>query len=215
MTKRIVLALGCIVLLATFTSTAMADGVTFHFGGRGVVVAIPAAFTATFTKLVNVEDTDTSVTIPAIGGASLVTGAVTSSTYTPGVVKEFAFGPGGHIVVKSGAITLLTGNTVASGTGIMSLHNGRTGSISGDFDVTYVNPIVLSAFGVTGQIVDQIGAWSLNTNHDVATSNTFGATISGGAISFDTTAVPEPGTLALMGSSIFGLAGVLRRKLML
>jgi hypothetical protein len=212
MTKKVILALGCFALLVIFTNAAMADNIAFHFYGGGSVAATPAQFTSSLTTLVSAEDTDTSTLVSTTGNASLATGAVSSATYNPGVQLSFEFGPGGSISVMSGSTTLLTGDSVASGMGIMALNNGKTGSISGDFAVTYVNPIVLSWFGLTGQTIEPSGAWSLNTSKDAATSSTFNAQISGGTINFATDVVPEPGTLALMGTGMLGLAGWIRRK---
>jgi hypothetical protein len=211
MTKKVSLALGCFGLLVTFTNASMADNIAFHFNGGGSVTATSAQFTSSLTTLVSAEDTDTNTLSSVTGNASLKTGAAASWS-TSGSQLDFQFGPGGSVSVTSGFTTLLTGNTVASGLAIMALHNGKTGSISGDFAVTYVNPIVLSWFGLTGQTIEPSGAWSLNTSKDASTSSTFSAQISGGTISFATDVVPEPGTLALMGTGMLGLVGWIRRK---
>ena len=88
-----------------------------------------------------------------------------------------------------------------------------TGSFQALLTVTYVNPVIPALFG------DPNG-WQLTGSDSLTTSvnkfknggNTDTAILGGGSITYQTP-VPEPGTLALFGTGIIGLAGIVRRKL--
>jgi hypothetical protein len=88
-----------------------------------------------------------------------------------------------------------------------------TGSFQALFQVDYVSPYITSLFG-DPNVWLQTGSDSLNTgvNRFQNGGKTDVAILTGGDITFQTPA-PEPGTLAMVGSGILGLAGVLRRKL--
>lgn len=82
--------------------------------------------------------------------------------------------------------------------GTLSLNNEAFGQyLVGSFDITSSTPGFTSTGYTAGQTV-------------VADLTVLGKQVSSGEIQTD--AVPEPGTIALMGSGLLGLAGFLRRR---
>jgi hypothetical protein len=77
-----------------------------------------------------------------------------------------------------------------------------------------VSPYVTSLFGQPNQWL-QPGSDSFTTGHNSFANGgrTDTASLGQGGITFQTP-VPEPGTLAMFGGGIIGLAGVIRRKLL-
>jgi len=214
MTKKVLLALSCIALLVSFSSAAMADLITFNFLFSSTKT--PVAVNQTGLSVVNgatisVSDATTQQAFLLVPGtASLSTGAATSYSNGGGMI-DAVYGPGGAVSVVSGLCggTCLSGNM--NGTGTYATTTGKNASFQGLFTVTYVSPYITSLFGLPNTWDANSGADSITTGRNtVLTSTTASAELGGGTISFST--VPEPGTLALMGTGMLGLAGLIRRK---
>ena len=140
-----------------------------------------------------------------LGTLSFSTGALTSGSLQMG--GTFAAG-GTFSITGNGTDGIPTG-TIFSGafTGpvswtLITLANGThnytlTGSLTG----TWYNGATIS--GATVQL-------TINTGKGFFNGST---TISSGDTNFTTAAVPEPGTLGLLGAGLVGVAGFARRKL--
>jgi hypothetical protein len=213
MTKKLVLALGCLALLATFTSAAMADTITFTFRNLGSVSATASGGLVTnLLKLQSVED-DVNGPVAVAGKGYVKTGPGTLSgsplitTFTPGAPGDVWVGPG-----------LLTGDG-AFDFGSFLLIAPKTGTSSGGFDPKTWDPVAIGALlgeNFAGyQLIPNSGGWTIHTVNDKWDGTTFTAGLSSAQISFQVQPIPEPGTLALLGSGILGLAGFIRRKLSL
>jgi len=211
MLKKLTLALGCLALVASFSSIARADAITFTFVGGPLVNINDTGLSAGPSTVLLISDTKLNVVFSFLGTATLSTGAATSYTATATNLSA-NYGAGGTIVVTAAACggTCLTGNLNANGA--YAAVQGQTGSFQGLFNVTYVNPVVTAMFAEPN-LWQPVGSDSLNTGHNAFTAGgtTAQADLLGGQISFQT--VPEPAALALFGTGILGLAGFIRRKL--
>jgi hypothetical protein len=216
-----VLALGCLALLTSFASTAMADAITFSFVFGPPVTIDTTGLNAGPALVLLVSDTKIPAFFPLTGSASVSTGPAAPTTYqatASTLSAQFLPGVGTEILVLSGSCTggahpgtCLSGSLNSNGKYAATLFG--TGSFQALFQVDYVSPYVTSLFGDPNSWLPQ-GSDSLNTAFNMFTNggSSASAILTGGAITFQTS-VPEPGTLALCGSGILGLAGLIRRKL--
>jgi hypothetical protein len=91
---------------------------------------------------------------------------------------------------------------------------GGTGSFQALFKVAYVSPFITSLYGLPNTWL-QTGSDSFTTSNNVFVNggSTDLARLGAGGVTFQTSSVPEPGTLALMGTGILGVAAMVRRKM--
>jgi hypothetical protein len=101
--------------------------------------------------------------------------------------------------------------------GTYSAKTTTTGSFQGQFTVVYVNPVIPEKFG-DSLLFTPIGSDSLNSGINTFTLGAGGvitadkATLTGGTITYETPALPEPASLVLFGSGLLALAGAVRRR---
>jgi len=222
MTKKVAVALGCLALVTSLTSIGLADAITFSFVGVHTTPLVSINTTGVTlgpAALLAVSDTNTNNVFLLPGTASINTGAASSYVAASGLLTaEFNAGSGTEVVVNSANCVggahpgvCLLGTLNDNGAYVALWHS--TGSFQALFDVTYVSPFVTSLFGDPNTWLPT-GSDSFTTGHNNFTNGhqTDTATLGQGGITFQTT--PEPGTLALFGSGILGLAGLVRRKLL-
>jgi len=212
--KRMVFMAVLAVLALVFVSGAYADTITIGLQeGGGIVTVASGSTTASFSgsfgtfSLVNVNGTGTfSLSLPTFGSNTLqVAGSggtlnvfvtdqgITSPTGLTDFLSAFTANllPLGWTVTESTYIDTsngLFGGTLLNSSPTFTTTGSATGTNSASTSGTYsaTELFVITANATPGQTNDTI----------------------------QLTAVPEPGTLALFGSGLFSLAGLMRRKLL-
>lgn len=202
--KRIV---WMVVLALALPLAAFADSVDFTNSG-GTLASSSAGLSLTGSTLIAVN---------GLGGGGLVTGSLGSVTFSTGAMT-------GSGNLQQGASFLAGGSFVISGNGSSGITNGVifNGSFSGPSTWTLVTlangthnytltGTVSGIWTATGQTVNGVTVQlTINTGKGFFNGST---TISSGDTNITTTAaVPEPGTLGLLGTGLVGLAGALHRK---
>jgi PEP-CTERM motif len=218
--KKLVLTLGCLALLASLSTFASADAITFSFvNARPAVTVNASGFSAGPAAVVLVSDSDLNEYFSLIGTAKISTGAASSYTASGGnLTAQFLPGPGIEVEVDSASCTggihpgiCLEG--ILNSNGQYTATSRGTGSFQALYTVTYVSPYVPWLFGdAKGWLAT--GSDSLTTSANIFKNGgeTDSAALGGGSITYQTP-VPEPSTLLMLGSGMIGLAGAIRRKL--
>ncbi len=218
--KKLLVALGCLGLLATLSNVALADAITFSFVTARSPVRINASgLSAGPASVLLVSDSDLNEYFSLIGTAMISTGAASTYVASGGnLTAQFLPGPGIEVQVDSASCTggahpgiCLEGILNSNGQYTATAHG--TGSFQALYTVTYVSPYVPTLFG-DAKGWQTTGSDSLTTSANVFRNNstTDSAALGGGSITYQTP-VPEPSTLLMLGTSMIGLAGVIRRKL--
>ena len=222
MNKKLILALGCLALLTSLVTIAQADAITFgFFGGKGTPVNVDATGVSLVGgQLLGVKDTTTNSAVTFLSGpVNISTGAATSYVAAGGLLSAtFKSGSGVEVEVDSASCVggsmpgVCLQGTVNAGKYVASM--GGTGSFQALFKVAYASPFITSLYGLPNTWL-QTGSDSFTTSNNVFVNGgtTDLARLGAGGVTFQTPSVPEPGTLALMGTGILGVAAMVRRKM--
>jgi hypothetical protein len=225
MRKNLPVLAGSLALVLSLAGVARADDISFSVvsGKTGGLTANPTGFNSGNGTVVLVSDTDLNEMFLLGGTASVTAGASTSYTTSgAGAGKTlnatYADGAGIDVIVKSGScgVTQICFEGEENG-GTYSAKTTTTGSFQGQFTVVYVNPVIPEKFG-DSLLFTPIGSDSLNSGINTFTLGAGGvitadkATLTGGTITYETPALPEPASLVLFGSGLLALAGAVRRR---
>jgi hypothetical protein len=196
-----------VLLLSSLSlpSLSFATSDTDFSNGGGILSGTSAGLSLTGSTLFAVN---------GYGGGALTTGDLGTVTFTTGalssgtLLKGGSFAPGGSFTVEGNGTGGLPNGVLFSGTFSGTVTWTLTTLANGTHDYT-----------LTGVVTGMMGGASVNGVSVQLTINTGkgyfngSTTISGG----DTTvaaAVPEPSTLALLGTGALAFAGTLRRKIL-
>ncbi len=206
--KKMILMLALALMLVP---AAVADNLDFGFAftnwsWAGGATPLTAASTLVFT---------TGQTGASQGFALLGPGVMTTGNYTGG---SFIFAPGpvpSIAVAGCGGICFLGQLTSFTAVAL----TGNQISFSGTLVSGGVNPAIFGALGIPAP-VNAAGLWTgtLSGTLDIAPGTHFGVDGGGfgtnGSMDLVLNPVAEPGSLALLGSGLIGMAGWLRKKIL-
>lgn len=239
--RRVILSLLALAILLPGTAKANALQFTFDKGVVSVNF-LPGSFVSNQTKntigtaVPKISTLTGASSVPGgpsftgsnLGSVGFTSGLQTGSTSSGGFVVTTAYAAGGSIkvVAGSGAFPGISGGTslfsgtfsgpqsfiwnclnlsgTNSGKCAANPHNGGNWTLSGAVKTNTLNPTLLTLLGLPF-----VGGGNF-TSVQIDVS----LLLSGGVVQTGTiTLVPEPGTLALFGTGLMGLAGLIRRRL--
>jgi len=215
--KRLAIVTITIVSLAAY---AVADQINFTFttGAPGSVSGSASGMAAGPSTLFKITNTTTSTIIPFAGTlVTIATGPATSFVAIGSpptfISAKFAGMSTMSVEVVDSAMNPLVEGVLHNGASFTSALPAGTGAFLGSFKVTFVSPAVLAMFGLTGETVEPTGSVAYTTgNGNLAQNTTFMGQVGGGAVTIQTTAVPEPVGLGLLGAGILTALGVWRSR---
>jgi hypothetical protein len=197
MSKLCLLVAGLLVL--ALPGTVQADTITFTFSGNSVhanstLTGGPATLT----------------------GINSLTGSLGTVTFTSGPWTDddgtgwYGYLPGGSITIQGGQ-TLFAGTFSGPGEWSLILYNSATGTAYVQYTgqvAGNVNPALLALLGLPTDHPYLPGTITLILQFN-QNSGGNGTLVSG---NLQLTTTPEPGTMALFGSGLVGIAGMIRRR---
>lgn len=222
--KKLIFTVCIVAAMALLPTLAHGDTLTefdtlYCTGGSNCFTTAAAAGSNYFTFASSIDEHndgsfDYSLTVSTTGA--------TPSAYMQSFSAQLFYGGGANVGTLSWGAT--TNSIAASDWGLASSksNNGGTcsgntsGAICGSDNASSSSPpnILVTASGITFDIHGTSFSGTLGDPYHLMSNATLNADGSGGntfALTNDV-AVPEPGSMALLGTGLLGLTGLLRRK---
>jgi hypothetical protein len=204
-----------VVFALLLAAPVVADQINFNFtlGATGSVTAtLAGGLTSGPSTLTDISDSTNSLIIPFPGTyVNGNTGPATSLTQFGNIVLGTFMGAGPNsVMVVDSLNNVLVAGSMDDNAALLSTVPAGTGSFLGTFHVTFVSPAALALFGLgpgfspNGSVAFTIGG----ANFD---GTTYTGVIGGGAVTIQTTPVPEPAGLGILGMGLLTVAGLWRR----
>jgi len=185
------------VLSLALPLAALADNVDFSNNG-GTLTGSSAGLTLTGSMLTEVV---------GLGGNGPVLGDLGTLSFTTGSLLSGS--------LATSAVFNAGGSFVITGNGTNGVPNGVIFSGTFTSTVTWTYSSTLSDGSEVFDIAGAVGPGSTIQGYAVVSSDGFitvSGTLGSGNTIISMSSVPEPGTLALLGTGLAGLAGIVRQK---